>query len=46
MLETPKYSIKETKQSHKKMIKYIYEFCIKNKVFFIWKVIVGYKNYS
>ena len=35
---------KKKKQSHKKMIKYMYEVCFKNRVFFFGKVIVGYTS--
>ena len=48
-MDFQKYNIKEKKKKKKvtKIIKkkYIYmKFALKNRVFFFWKVIVGYKN--
>ena len=36
--------LKKTKTKKSQIIKYIYEVCFKNRVFFGGKVIIGYKN--
>ena len=41
-LDSQKYSIKKTKQNCKNYKIYIYEICLKNRIFFN-KVILGYK---
>ena len=37
----PQELLKNNNHNHKK---YVYSVCFKNRVFFFWKVIVGYKN--